>query len=212
MSARYVGIGVGECHIVLDVSTQPGGLGMIGPEYEVEAVLRDGTRMRIRAVRPDDKRQLADLFQRLSPTTIYYRFHGAKRRLTSQELVYLTELDFRRQAALAAVLRIDGEDRIVGVARYAAGPEDVAGRAEMAVTVEDAHQGRGIGRLLLEQLARLAAGAGITKLDAYVLPDNDRTIRLFERSGRIQSRGAARGACHFVLSTESEPGTGSSET
>lgn len=182
---------------------------MIGPEYEVAAVLRDGTPMWIRAVRPDDKRQLAELFQRLSPTTIYYRFHGAKRRLTSQELVYLTELDYHRQAALAAVLRIDGEDRIVGVARYAAGPEEDPDRAEMAVTVEDAHQGRGIGRLLLEHLARVAAAAGIAKLDAYVLPDNDRTMRLFERSGRTLSRDAARGACHFVLSTDPGPGTGS---
>lgn len=182
---------------------------MICSQYEVEVSLRDATRMLIRAVRPDDKRLLVDLFQRLSPTTIYYRFHGAKRRLTSQELVYLTELDFRRQAALAAVLSIDGEDRIVGVARYAAGPEDAEDRAEMAVTVEDAQQGRGIGRLLLEHLARVAAAAGIAKLDAYVLPDNDRTIRLFERSGRIVSRRVERGACHFVLSTAAGPGADS---
>ena len=177
---------------------------MTGLEYSVDVRLRDGTPMRIRAIRPDDKHLLVDLFRRLSPATIYYRFHGAKRRLTSQELVYLTELDFHRQAGLAGVLRIAGEDRIVGVARYAAGPEDPTDRADMAVTVEDAHQGRGIGRLLLEHLARLARAEGMSRLDAYVLPDNDRTIRLFERSRRILSRSVERGACHLVLSTAAD--------
>lgn len=161
--------------------------------------------MTIRAIRPDDKAALLALFDRLSPETIYYRFHGAKKRLSRRELIYLTELDFHRKAALVAALGVGADERIVGVARYAVDPESSVRRAEFAITVEDAQQGRGIGRRLLEHLARVARAEGFEEMEAFVLSDNLPMIRLLERSGRVLRRAAEARACHLILTTSSEP-------
>jgi len=173
-------------------------------DYAVEETLRDGRKLHIRAIRPDDKQALVDLFRRLSPQTIYYRFHGVKKSLSPAELVYLTELDFHRQAALVAVLEIDGQERIVGVGRYASAPGSPEHRAEVALTVEDAHQGRGIGSLLLKHLMGVACAEGITELDAHVLAENRGMLHMFERSGLVIRRSAAAGACHLVMTTEAD--------
>lgn len=169
--------------------------------YHSNVALRDGGRVTIRAIRPDDKDALVELFDRLSPEAIYYRFHGAKKRLSSKELAYLTELDFHRQAALVAVLRDGERTRVVGVARYAVAPDGPARRAEIALTVEDALQGRGIGSLLFLHLTEIAREQGIDELEAYVLSGNVGMIRLLERSGRVLRRHGGSGSSHLVLTT-----------
>jgi GNAT superfamily N-acetyltransferase len=170
--------------------------------YAVDETLRDGTPLHIRAIRPDDKQALVALLERLSPQTVYYRFHGVKKSLSREELVYLTELDFHRQAALVAVVAIDGEEQIVGVGRYASAPGAPEHRAEVALTVEDAHQGRGIGSLLLKHLTRVAHSQGVSELDAHVLAENKGMLQLFERTGLVLRRAASGGACHLVMTTE----------
>lgn len=170
-------------------------------EYSTEHQLKDGQRVKIRAIRPDDKAALSALFDRLSPETIYYRFHGAKKQLSRRELTYLTELDFHDRAALVALLGEEAEERIVGVARYAIGPDSPRYRAEIALTVEDAEQGRGIGTLLLEHLNRLAREEGIEELEAFILSDNHGMIRLLESSGRVFQRQASAKSCHLIMTT-----------
>jgi len=141
------------------------------------------------------------MFTRLSSDTIYYRFLGAKKALTQDELAYLTELDFHRRAALVGVLPGESGERIVAVARYACSPKGPDDEAELAITVEDGEQGRGIGTLLLRHLIRVARHEGIVALTANLFSDNERTIRLLERTGRVTQRTAAGGQCHLVLST-----------
>jgi GNAT superfamily N-acetyltransferase len=169
-------------------------------DYFADVYLRDGAPLHIRAIRPEDKQGLAEMFDRLSVDTIYYRFLGAKKELSEEELIYLTELDFHRRAALVAVLA-EERQRIVAVARYACAPEGPDDEAELAITVEDAEQGRGIGTLLLRHLIRVARDEGIAALVANLLADNERTIRLLERTGRVTIRSAAGGQCHLVLTT-----------
>ncbi|MGD2217440.1 MAG: GNAT family N-acetyltransferase [Gemmatimonadales bacterium] len=174
-------------------------------KYAVDETLRDGTHLYIRAIQPADKEALVALFERLSPETVYYRFHGVKKSLSREELVYLTELDFHRQAALVAVLTVDGEERIVGVGRYAGAPGAPEHRAEVALTVEDAHQSRGIGSLLLKHLMSVARTEGVTELDAFVLTENEAMLQLFERTGLVIRRSFSSGACHLIMTTEASP-------
>ena len=63
-------------------------------DYSANAILRDGTPVRIRAIRPGDKQRLALHFEGLSNDSRYHRFFGVKNRLTSNELRYFTEPDF----------------------------------------------------------------------------------------------------------------------
>src|SRR5215510_10820041 len=132
--------------------------------YATDALLRDGGSIHIRAIRPDDKQRLLDLFERLSSQSVYFSFFQTKQRLTDAELRYFTELDFTRDAALVATLRVGQEAHIIGVGRYFRIQEhgQPTTRAEVAFTVADAHQGRGVGTLLLEHLAAWPGGRGST--------------------------------------------------
>jgi GNAT superfamily N-acetyltransferase len=128
-----------------------------------------------RPVRPDDAPLFCRLWDRLSPETVYRRFHAPLRRPPA-EAHRLVEVDHDLREALVAV--VGGE--VVGVARYDRSPAD-PGTADVAVVVEDAWQGVGIGRQLLGELTQLAARRGVRSLTADVQADNDRMVGLLRR-------------------------------
>lgn len=142
--------------------------------YDADALLRDGTSLRLRAIQPDDKARLADHFHRLGPESVRQRFFGMKKGLTSEDLRFFTELDFEQHVGLVGTHMGPGGEEFVVVGRYIRldpTPEGVQ-RAEFALAVADGWQGRGAGTVVLEHLARLAAQAGIERFEADVLADN----------------------------------------
>ena len=86
--------------------------------YAVDEMLRDGSAIRIRAIRSDDKKRVLDHFAELSAKTRYFRFFGHKRRLTAEDLARYTDLDFIRHVGLAATSWQKGQERFIGVGRY----------------------------------------------------------------------------------------------
>lgn len=168
--------------------------------YAAEARLRDGVVVRIRAIRPADKEALSWGFARLSQEAVYHRFFQSRRGLTDQELRYLTELDFIDHVALVVEAKVDGIDRLVAVGRFVRGPgAQRRERAEIAFTVADQFQGRGVATLLLEHLARLAPTVGIRRFEAEVLSDNQQMLDVFEHSGLEVTKQAQEGMVHVVL-------------
>jgi GNAT superfamily N-acetyltransferase len=121
-------------------------------------MLRDGSEVLIRPVQSADAPLLADGFARLSARSRQMRFLTVKKELSAAELRYFTEIDHHDHEALGAVDRADG--RGVGVARYVRSGEDPQA-AEIAVTVVDEWQGRGLGTELLAQLSERARSEGI---------------------------------------------------
>ena len=173
-------------------------------DYAADGILRDGSSVHIRAIRPADRAELARGFAELSPEAVYFRFFRVKQRLTEAELTEFTEQDFVRRAALVATLRVNDEERIIASARYAATDTaaDPPHRAEVAFTVGDAFQGRGLGTLLLEQLIVLARTNGITEFEADVLGENNRMLSVFAKSGLRVKRSLANGVFHITVPTE----------
>jgi RimJ/RimL family protein N-acetyltransferase len=150
-------------------------------------VLHDGTLVRIRPIGPADRDGVADLFARLSPESRRRRFLVPKSRLTQRELAYLTDIDHVGHAALAAVDVPTG--RLIGVCRYATwdGSENAA---EVAVAVDDAMHGRGIGRCLATRIIEHARRVGIARLTASTHADNKPALALLARLGfRLQATG-----------------------
>jgi len=141
--------------------------------YSEETALRDGTRVRLRLVRPEDKTLLVRGFERLSPHSRYLRFFTHKDTLSESELHYLTEVDQLTHFALGAVaLDAHGDEREgLGVARFVCLP-DSREVAEPAVAVIDHAQGHGLGRLLFQRLVAAAAERGVHRFRAEVLADN----------------------------------------
>lgn len=135
---------------------------IFGPDYVEELALRDGTRVRLRTIRPTDKERLVTGLARLSPQSRYLRFFTDKDRLTESELRYLTELDGERHFAIGAS-RVDDEGREaegLGIGRFVTLTDEPT-VAEPALAVVDDAQGLGLGRLLLMRLVAAAAERGV---------------------------------------------------
>lgn len=129
-----------------------------------------------RPVRPDDEARFYRLWPRLSRDTIYRRFHAPLHRLPAETVHRLVVVDHDQREAVVAEMG----DEVIGVARYDRLPTDPS-TAEFAVVVEDAWQGVGIGRQLIVELLRLAAGRGVRTMAATVQEDNDRMVGLIRR-------------------------------
>jgi GNAT superfamily N-acetyltransferase len=123
--------------------------------------------MRIRRLTPDDASHLDRIFEGMSPTSRYRRYHSPKPRLTSAERRYLAGADGRDHLALIAFAP-DGS--AIGVGR-AVRLDDDPNAAEMAVEVVDAWHRRGVGMELVRRLSDDAAAVGIERLIAVVLSD-----------------------------------------
>src|SRR6476646_8790237 len=131
--------------------------------------LRDGSAVLIRPVRPEDAGLLENGFAGLSDRSRRMRFLGPKAGLSAAELRYLTDVDHRDHEALGALDHARGGG--VGIARYLRDRDDPR-TAEIAVTVIDDWQGRGLGTELLARLAERARREGIDRFTAAVSADN----------------------------------------
>ena len=149
-------------------------------------VLANGTRLRFRPISSHDRDRLARLFAQLTPESRYRRFLSPKRRLTPQELMYLTDIDHVTHEAIAAIEQRDGS--IVGVGRYAQFADREA-VADVAFTVADELQGMGIGTVLARCLVDRARANGFTLLTATTLWEN-RPARALLRRLRFRARAS----------------------
>jgi GNAT superfamily N-acetyltransferase len=145
---------------------------VLGPTVLGPIVLADGARLDVRPIGPADVGRLRRMFDRLSPLSVYYRFFAPIHRPRPGVLEHLVAVDHERREAIVALV----DDEIVAVARYEGG--DCGPDAELAVTVEDAWQRRGLGALLSARLARLARLRGFTAFTATVLGENRAALAL----------------------------------
>jgi RimJ/RimL family protein N-acetyltransferase len=132
-------------------------------------LLRDGSRVLIRPVRPSDAVLLAEGFTRLSERSRRMRFLGRKHTLTEADLRFYTDVDHHNHEALGALDQARGGG--VGIARYIRDREDPEA-AEIAVTIVDDWQGRGLGIELMDRLSERARQEGICRFTAMVAADN----------------------------------------
>jgi GNAT superfamily N-acetyltransferase len=132
----------------------------------------DGTRLRFRLVRPEDKPLFEAAWERVSPESRYRRFLSPKSSLSEAELHYLTELDNVDHLAIGVARVLENEAlEALGVARFIRDRERPT-VAEAAIVVVDDWQRRGIGKLLLARLGMAARERGITHFTADVLATN----------------------------------------
>jgi GNAT superfamily N-acetyltransferase len=168
-------------------------------EYSADATMIDGSAIRIRAIRPDDKERLHAHFKGLSGQSVYFRFMGIRRDLSAEDLKRLTELDFKTHVGLVATLSDGGGERFIGVGRYICGVDPK--RAEVAFAILDGFQGRGIGTILLQHLSRIADANGVEEFEADVLGENRQMLEVFAHSGFERERSLDSGVVHLHAST-----------
>jgi len=151
-------------------------------ELEGEIAIAGGARLPVRPIRPEDAELEARFFGGLSERSRYQRFMQHLPALPPSMLARFTQLDYDRELAL--VVLDPGRRQFVAVGRYA--PNLDGATAEFALTVADAWQGMGIGRVLLERLCDCAREAGYTALYGYILDANREMLELAARLGFVE--------------------------
>ena len=164
--------------------------------YSAIESLRDGRRVEIRALRPDDRDGLVAAVGRTSTQSLYRRFFAVRRSFSEQETDFFLNVDFVNHVALVAVADEGGRLAIVGGGRYIV---VAPGQAEAAFAVVDEYQGQGVGAALMRHLAAIAREANLKELIAEVLPDNTPMLKVFEKSGLRVSTKRAAGVVHVTL-------------
>lgn len=143
----------------------------------------DGSLVLVRPIRPEDREALVEGFSRLSEESRYQRFLAPMSRLSRRQLAYLTEIDQVGHVAwVAGERRPDGSDRGLGVARFVRTPRDPH-VAEFAVIVAEDSHGRGIGTLLLEVVALVAAHRGVEVLEGLCFAENHTILHMLGKLG-----------------------------
>lgn len=165
-------------------------------EWEADIVLSDGSTGHLRPILPEDAERLVAFHGRLSPESIRYRYFAPHPELSPTEVVRLTTVDHDARVALVILIG----DRLVAVGRYDRIPS--TDLAEVAFLVDDSLQGRGLGSVLLEHLAAIAAGQGVREFEADVLTENYRMIRVFADAGYTATRSYDSGVVHLVFGIE----------
>ena len=164
-------------------------------QWAKQVTLGDGTELKLRAISPGDDKKMLSLFQRLSPDTIYHRFMGVMRYISPTQLHKFTHIDFSEEMAIVCTAPEENEgEKLVAVGRYVRKPN--SSKAELAFTVEDSFQGRGIGTMLLVELVPFAREHGIKTLEAEVLADNKRMMEIFRHRGYHIRSSIQNGVCH----------------
>ncbi len=163
-------------------------------EKSADVLLSDGTAVHLRQIRPEDAPAIVEFHSRMSDRTRYLRYFSPYPRIPERDLARFVNVDHRDREAFVVV----SGPRIMAVGRYERlGPESA--EAEVAFVVEDAHQGRGIGSVLLEHLADAARANGITGFVAEVLPENGSMLRVFSDFGYQVQRRYADGVVHLAF-------------
>jgi acetyltransferase len=151
-------------------------------ELEGEIALRDGRRVRVRPIRPEDAEREVRFFAGLSERSRYHRFMQHLPELPPRMLARFTQLDYDRELAL--VVLHPEEDAFIAVGRYAPNPDGKT--AEFALTVADGWQGKGLGRALLQRLCDAARAAGYEALYGHILAENWEMLDLAARMGFVE--------------------------
>ena len=164
--------------------------------YSTSEVLRDGRRIEIRALRPEDRDGLLAAIRRASSQSMFRRFFAAKRDFSNQEIAFFLNIDFATHVALVAVAEEGGRPAIVGGGRYIISDP---GKAEVAFVIIDEYQGQGIGSILLRHLTAIARNAGVKEFTAEILPENRPMLKVFEKSRLDFTTTREPGVVHMVL-------------
>jgi acetyl coenzyme A synthetase (ADP forming)-like protein len=160
-----------------------------------DVVLRDGSTVRIRVMHPTDEPGLLSLLQSLSEESRWLRFYSSA---SGSALASEAHREANLDHTFGLLAFSGSEERVVGHAFYAGIDEH---HAEVAFTIANDFQGRGLGSILLGQLAEVAAANGIQVFEAEVVAANHAMLHVFRASGFPIEVNATAGQLHVIFPT-----------
>lgn len=165
-------------------------------QYETHWMLKDGTPVLIRPMKPEDEPLVADLLDNCSDQTLYFRYFRVIKSWPHEALIRFTQNDYDREIGLAAIGEPPGPPVMMGVGRLVMTPERDAG--EFAVIVADPWQGKGLGPKLIGRVIDIARENGVKLLSGDVLSENQSMLDLVKGLGfRVQA--PREGTCRVEM-------------
>jgi len=168
-----------------------------GLSYKENVLLKNGQGIVIEPAKPDDIPCVESFMNRVSRESLRMRFMAAVSQVSLNVIKDLCKSDFKINGCLLAKTTDDTGSKVIGMGNYFAVGN--SNSAELALLIEDKYQGRGIGTLLLERLAGLAAANGFVEFEAEVLSDNRPMINVFKSSGFQTHQVWDSGTVHIEL-------------
>jgi acetyltransferase len=150
-------------------------------QYESDWLLRDGTPVLLRPMKPEDEPLVSDFLGKCSKETIYFRYFRLIRRWSHEMLIRFTQNDYDRELGLMAIGQPPGPEVMMGVSRMVMAAD--RSEAEFAVIVADPWQGKGLGPKLMERLIEIAREQGVKLLYGDVLAQNQPMLEMVKRLG-----------------------------
>lgn len=166
-------------------------------QYETEVILRDGSIVQLRPIRVEDAERWLAFANRLSPHSRYLRFHYVPKKSSPEDALRSCTVDYNNTFAIVAELLTEQGRDIIADGRYFRLPGKRS--AEVAFTIDDAYQGKGIGTRLVEWLVHIAREKGIHTFEADVLGDNRAMMAVFRDYGFHVSSSLEAGTYHVVF-------------
>ena len=164
-------------------------------EYVSSFTMKDGSRIVLRPIRPEDEPMEAEMFTKFSERTQQYRFFQLIKDISHELMVRFTQIDYDREIAIIGELKSPQGPKMTGVARIIADPYNET--AEFAIVVADPWQNQGLGSKLTDFVLKIARRRNLKKIFAEMLVENTAMIHILEKRGFATSR--REGVCHAEL-------------
>ena len=140
-------------------------------QYESWLTLKNGRKVFLRPIQPTDGVLLVDFFSKISPQTRYLRFLRHLDAIPDDLLYHFTHVDYVNEFALIGVIEEEGNNAVIGIARYANDPHENA--ADLAVTVRDDWQHFGLGKTLLVKIIDIGREHAVCRFKSMIDPQNN---------------------------------------
>lgn len=150
-------------------------------KYVINWALPDGTGVLFRPIRPEDEPLEHEMLTSLSEKTLKERFFQVIKQITHEMHVRLCNIDYEREMAIVAEIREGERRRIVGIGRLIIEPD--LKKAEFAVVVHDAFQGKGLGYKLVDMVIGIGHEKGVEEIYGFVLSDNLKMLNMCSKLG-----------------------------
>ncbi len=168
-----------------------------GLAYNEHVLLKNGQGILLKPATMNEIPLVESFMKRISQDSLRMRFMASMSTVSNKIITELCKGDFTQDGCLLALTGEDNDTKVVGLGNYISTGNGRS--AEVAFLIEDEYQGRGIGTILLERLAGLAAANGIVELEAEVLPDNQPMMNVFKSSGFEKHRVWESDTVHIEL-------------
>jgi len=164
-------------------------------ELKRHIILKDGSKVLLRPIKPSDATLKQDLFYSLSKSSVVKRYLGPLKAMPLKRIWPYVIIDYNNEMVIVGTVQEDGGESIIAIGSYSRVPN--TDLAEVALVVRDDWQNKGLGTILFNYLCEIAKKRGLAGFTAWVMMDNERMMHIFKKS-KYRVRYRIEGNLYYV--------------